>query len=170
MATSQVSTINGAKTIELRRLRFELMAAEFVASMGARIRERREELGMTQHQLARALPGDVLHTQVSKWERGINRPRDDTLDAIAKALKVDVSYFMTSPPDKSETPNLLGAGASQLDRMEAKLDAILQALDVKDAAAPAAGPDEFLGPLAASGVPDPETAPRRKQARGRRRS
>jgi len=105
------------------------MAAEYVARIGARIRDRRKELGLTQRQLADAIPGNADSNQVSKWERGVNRPNDTTLEHIARALDIEPVDLMTPKPTHGTTPLMhTFAGTSQLDRIEAKQDAILAAL------------------------------------------
>jgi transcriptional regulator with XRE-family HTH domain len=100
------------------------MAAEYLAAMGAKIRERREELGMTQDEVAREMPGKVTGNRVSLWERGRHRPHDDSLEALARVLRVPVSYFMASAPDKGATPSPFGDGsAPALTRLEEALAA-----------------------------------------------
>lgn len=59
--------------------------------VGARMRERRIALGMTQHQMAEAI--FVTYQQAHKYEKGINRVAAGRLYKIAQALGVDVSYF-----------------------------------------------------------------------------
>ena len=59
--------------------------------VGARIRERRVELGLSQHQMA-ALIG-VTYQQAHKYESGINRVSAGRLFDIAQVLKVPVGYF-----------------------------------------------------------------------------
>lgn len=119
------------RTNSLARRRFELMAAEYLERIGARIAARREELGLTQEDVARELPGKVTGQRVSLWERGKHRPRDDSLEALARILRVDVSYFMSQEPEKQNgTPDLF-AGESdqpQLVAIESKLDALTQVL------------------------------------------
>ena len=59
--------------------------------VGARIRERRIMLGLTQHQMADLI--GVTYQQAHKYEKGINRVAAGRLYSIARALGVDVSYF-----------------------------------------------------------------------------
>jgi transcriptional regulator with XRE-family HTH domain len=59
--------------------------------VGARMRERRVMLGLTQQQMA-VLIG-VTYQQAHKYEKGINRVAAGRLYNIAQALGVDVSYF-----------------------------------------------------------------------------
>jgi transcriptional regulator with XRE-family HTH domain len=59
--------------------------------VGARIRERRIMLGLTQQQLADLI--GVTYQQAHKYERGINRVSAGRLYEIAKVLSVPVGYF-----------------------------------------------------------------------------
>jgi transcriptional regulator with XRE-family HTH domain len=59
--------------------------------VGARMRERRIMLGLTQQQMAELI--GVTYQQAHKYEKGINRVAAGRLYNIARALGVDVSYF-----------------------------------------------------------------------------
>ena len=59
--------------------------------VGARMRERRVMLGLTQQQMAELI--GVTYQQAHKYEKGINRVAAGRLYNIAQALSVDVSYF-----------------------------------------------------------------------------
>jgi transcriptional regulator with XRE-family HTH domain len=59
--------------------------------IGARMRQRRIMLGLTQQQMAE-LTG-VTYQQAHKYEKGINRVAAGRLYSIAQALGVEVSYF-----------------------------------------------------------------------------
>jgi transcriptional regulator with XRE-family HTH domain len=59
--------------------------------IGARLRERRMLLGMTQQQMAELI--GVTYQQAHKYEKGINRVAGGRLYTIAQALGVEVSYF-----------------------------------------------------------------------------
>lgn len=59
--------------------------------IGARIRLRRTELGITQDRLAAHL--GLTFQQVQKYEKGANRVSGGKLEEIAKFLRVQVSYF-----------------------------------------------------------------------------
>jgi transcriptional regulator with XRE-family HTH domain len=59
--------------------------------VGARVRERRIMLGLTQQQLADLI--GVTYQQAHKYERGINRVSAGRLFEIAQVLGVPVSYF-----------------------------------------------------------------------------
>jgi transcriptional regulator with XRE-family HTH domain len=59
--------------------------------VGARIRERRKELGVSQERLAEHL--GLTFQQVQKYERGANRVSASKLWEVAQALKVNVQFF-----------------------------------------------------------------------------
>src|ERR671911_2309467 len=59
--------------------------------VGARIRERRIMLGLTQQQMAELI--GVTYQQAHKYEKGINRIAAGRLSSIARALGVEVGYF-----------------------------------------------------------------------------
>lgn len=107
------------------------MAAEHVERMGARIRELRERAGLTQKDLAELIPGKTDSSQVSKWERGENRPLDNTLEHIARALNCDVGVFHAPDPEEPESPDLMTALGAQgsVARLEERLERIENALD-----------------------------------------
>lgn len=71
--------------------------------VGARIRDRRVMLGLSQQQIA-ALIG-VTYQQTHKYERGINRISAGRLYEIAQALQVPVGYFfdgLEDPPGEGK--------------------------------------------------------------------
>ena len=59
--------------------------------VGARMRERRIMLGLTQQQMAELI--GVTYQQAHKYEKGINRVAAGRLYSIARALGVEVGYF-----------------------------------------------------------------------------
>ncbi|QXM25786.1 helix-turn-helix domain-containing protein [Elioraea tepida] len=59
--------------------------------VGARIRERRLMLGLSQQELAEAI--GVTYQQAHKYERGLNRIAAGRLYEIAHALGVPISWF-----------------------------------------------------------------------------
>jgi transcriptional regulator with XRE-family HTH domain len=59
--------------------------------VGARVRERRIMLGLTQQQLADLI--GVTYQQAHKYERGINRVSAGRLFEIARALSAPITYF-----------------------------------------------------------------------------
>ncbi len=137
--TRQIKPTQVLSTPGVDALRLQLVVAEYRARVGQRIREAREKKGWTQRQLAYALPGQADGPTISRWERGGVLPQTDTLEALAKALDVDVSYFLAPEPEREDTTDLLDVLAqpdgskSQLDRIEAKLDDLLSRPTLEEA-------------------------------------
>jgi transcriptional regulator with XRE-family HTH domain len=132
MAASVKLPTDFGTTNRLEALRLQLMAGELASRIGARIREAREDLGINQRQLADRIPSDAVNNQrVSDWERGVNKPSDRYMKMIATALDRPVGWFYTEAP--ADTPDLMealnGNGPSQLDRIEEKLDRLLEAAE-----------------------------------------
>lgn len=69
--------------------------------VGARIRERRTMLGLSQQQLAKMI--GVTYQQAHKYERGLNRISAGRLFEIAQVLDVPVSYFFEGLQAGAET-------------------------------------------------------------------
>ena len=72
--------------------------------VGARLRERRILLGLTQQELAELI--GVTYQQAHKYEKGINRIAAGRLSVIARALGVEIDYFydgLTSTPGAVKT-------------------------------------------------------------------
>ena len=59
--------------------------------VGEKVRQRRAEMGLTQHDLAQAL--GISYQQVQKYETGANRVSSGRLYEIANKLEVDNSHF-----------------------------------------------------------------------------
>jgi len=68
--------------------------------VGARMRERRIMLGLTQQQTAELI--GVTYQQAHKYEKGINRIAAGRLYTIAHALGVDVPFFFEGMNDDQE--------------------------------------------------------------------
>lgn len=119
------------------------MASAYLERMGERIRNRREELHLSRAEVARRLPGKTNENAVYRWENGKHRPNDDTLQALANVLDTSMTYFLADEAVDEATPDLMATfSGGQLDRVEAKLDAIIDHLGVKL-------PDELLSQLEA---------------------
>src|SRR5262249_45293699 len=70
--------------------------------VGARIRERRIMLGLTQQQLAELI--GVTYQQAHKYERGINRVSAGRLFEIARVLSVPVGHFFEGVGEEGVGP------------------------------------------------------------------
>ncbi|HNR75702.1 MAG TPA: helix-turn-helix transcriptional regulator [Parvularculaceae bacterium] len=67
------------------------MAHPIDLHVGARVRQRRRLLGMTQQRLADAV--SIRFQQIQKYESGANRISASRLWSLSKALDVTVAYF-----------------------------------------------------------------------------
>src|ERR1700747_1193566 len=70
--------------------------------VGARIRERRIMLGLTQQQLAEMI--GVTYQQAHKYERGINRVSAGRLYEIARVLNAPITYFYEGLGERGARP------------------------------------------------------------------
>lgn len=75
--------------------------------VGANIRLRRKELGLSQPQLAEAV--GVSFQQLQKYERGTNRVSSATLFFMSKALKVPLQFFFAGLGDQADNGALASA-------------------------------------------------------------
>jgi len=75
------------------------------AYIGARMRERRRALGITQERLGELL--GVTFQQVQKYEKGVNRVGAARLQQIASALDVPVTFFYDGDGKAREVESLL---------------------------------------------------------------
>lgn len=151
------ATVKGARKFgideRLEALRLQVVASEIAARIGRRLRQRRDELGLTQKQVAKAMPSpDVEPQRISDWERGYNKPTERYLNELVIALKVpDISWFYETEEQDEETPDVLGAlngNSTQLDRIERaikNLDEQVRKLRVDVLGPPEAGERRLSG-------------------------
>ena len=69
-------------------------------SFGAFLGQRRKELGLTQKELAQRL--FVTDSAVSKWERGLAKPRADKLPQLAKLYGCTIEELLADDVDEVE--------------------------------------------------------------------
>lgn len=67
--------------------------------IGAKIKERRLDIGLTQKELAAMInegieQTDAPHTQISSWENGSKTPRTEALVRLCNALDCDIDYLL----------------------------------------------------------------------------
>lgn len=72
-------------------------------SFGQRLKQKREEKGLTQQQLADLL-GKGNKTVISSWEKDKNEPSLTDLKNLAVHLNTTVSYLLDSPSDSTNVP------------------------------------------------------------------
>ena len=80
--------------------------------VGANIRIRRKELGLSQIQLAEAV--GVSFQQLQKYERGTNRVSSSTLFVMSKVLKVPIQFFFAGLGDQADGIAPASAGVGDL--------------------------------------------------------
>jgi transcriptional regulator with XRE-family HTH domain len=112
------------KTRSAAALRFEAMAAEYLERQGRRIRERRDELGLSRDEVARRMGGKENGNSIYRWEKGRHEPSPDARERLATALGVDVAYFFSDDPVEA-SEDASPAEQSQLDRIEARVNILL---------------------------------------------
>jgi transcriptional regulator with XRE-family HTH domain len=73
--------------------------------VGARVRLRREELGITQETLGKEC--GITFQQIQKYEKAMNRIGSSRLQHIANFLKVPVAFFFEGlpKPDDTDSPS-----------------------------------------------------------------
>ena len=100
--------------------------------IGDRIRQRRNEIGLTQKELAAKInPGTSIetapHTQVAQWESGKKKPGTDALIRLCNALDCDMDYILGAIDvpcravyDVKEQTGLSGEAAGRLKQIHDK--------------------------------------------------
>ena len=68
--------------------------ANITQTFGSKVRARREQLGLSQSDLAELL--ECSQPNISELEKGNHSPSLSTVERIAKALEVTVEYFFKS--------------------------------------------------------------------------
>ncbi|HYF53401.1 MAG TPA: helix-turn-helix transcriptional regulator [Salinarimonas sp.] len=95
------------------------------AHVGARLRARRIEVGITQIALGEHL--GVTFQQIKKYEKGVNRIAAGRLHRAAELLGVPVAHFyegftpIAQGPDEDSTPHLSQVYAALADPMTVRL-------------------------------------------------
>lgn len=72
--------------------------------IGARIRMRRIQIGLSQERLAEAI--GLTFQQVQKYEKAQNRVGGSRLGQIARALEVEVGFFYEGAPQPGQPPGI----------------------------------------------------------------
>lgn len=95
--------------------------------VGARLRERRLQLGMTQEQLADSI--GLTFQQIQKYERGVNRMGASRLWEVARALDVPLDFFYGHGEAATRSFRVVAGFA---DRQDAFGDATEMPADARD--------------------------------------
>lgn len=119
------------------------MSTDHLERLGAFIRERREELGISRRELARR----ANVADVSRLEQGlVVNPRRDTLQALAEALNLTLSELVAvgkQPALPSFTPYMRAKYRDLPDEVIEEVEAFIASLRAKHAIQePQAGEDE----------------------------
>lgn len=85
--------------------------------VGARLRQRRTLLGMSQEKLGEAV--GLTFQQIQKYERGANRIGASRLYQLSNVLDVSVSYFFEEMPGEVQRTRGDYAMSSRVDDIEA---------------------------------------------------
>lgn len=92
--------------------------------VGARMKQRRIELGMSQEKLGNEL--NLTFQQVQKYERGANRVGASRLHELSQALEVPVGYFFEGMPgDVSHGEPIQGTPAAEGDAPDFREGSVL---------------------------------------------
>lgn len=109
---------------------------DFDVAVGARLRQRRLQMGLTQEKLGTML--GLTFQQVQKYERGVNRIAASRLFDIAKLLEVPLTYFYADMPtglgfaETGQEP-LEGGAAATSDKNHVETSELLNAYyNIKD--------------------------------------
>ena len=93
-------------------------------SFSIRLREARQMMGLSMDKLVERTNGAITKQSISRYEKGIMRPKRDALQAIAKALNISEEYFEGANL-KIDMPMLRTTSSGKLSEDE------LQALEAK---------------------------------------
>jgi len=80
--------------------------------IGKRIRDRRQQIGVTQHALAKTI--GVSFQQLHKYEQGTNRVSAARLWRIAKALQTPMDYYFAAEGERQATAQIAAEEAKLL--------------------------------------------------------
>lgn len=99
-------------------------------SIGQKIKERREQLGLTQPELARRIK--VQKQRIADLEDTSKRPSAEKLFEISQALEVPMLYFLTDCELNSLDEEVLLASYRKLNKKDKKLTIDVVKLLIKD--------------------------------------
>jgi SOS-response transcriptional repressor LexA len=123
----------------------EAVAAPSPATLGTRLRARREAVGLTQEKLAKQC--GVSRAAVAQWEAGVTRPGLDNLVRAAKALDVWLSWLTAGDQSLPDGPSPFSSAGAR--RQIPVIDYVRAGLwdAVADPYAPGGGLDDIATDL-----------------------
>ena len=72
-------------------------------SIGEKIKQLREERGLTQDELAKSLK--IKQQSIAAWERSVANPRKVNIDKLARFFNVEAGFFFNNvPPTNKDIP------------------------------------------------------------------
>lgn len=89
------------------------------AIISKRIRERRAHLGLGLAELGRLI--DTDRQVIAHWERGAQKPREDKMIALARALQTSISYIYGETDNPQPAPRW-GTGEGPSSEWESKIE------------------------------------------------
>lgn len=84
--------------------------------IGARVRLRRVQIGMSQEKLGEAL--GLTFQQIQKYEKGMNRISVSRLDQIAYALSTGIDYFLPNTASQGKSATFMPMDKDSLDLLD----------------------------------------------------
>lgn len=97
-------------------------------AIGARIRARRDQQGVTQNELASGC--GVTFQQIQKYERGVNRVSSARLLEISRFLDAPITYFYLDVDDRLRGPDEIDPEVNHLVSDLASVAAGLSTADI----------------------------------------
>jgi len=91
--------------------------------VGARVKQRREQLDISQEALAANL--GVTFQQIQKYERGANRISAGRLFELAKALDTTIPYFFEGTRETARMAGLAEEGAAFAGQEDAEIEELV---------------------------------------------
>ena len=88
-------------------------------TLGQRIRQRRKEIGLNQHQLSKA--AGVSNSSISLWEADNTAPRGENLHRLADALQCSPTWILFGDEDKTPGEPISVDAGIQLSEDELEL-------------------------------------------------
>ena len=97
------------------------MTATVDKTIGERIRDRRELLGLSQEELAKMI-GYTSRSSINKIETGVQQLRQSKIKAIADALDTNVNYILGIDSNSDKYKNYLDCYMERIKKIISEMD------------------------------------------------
>lgn len=97
------------------------MTATVDKTIGERIRDRRELLGLSQEELAKMI-GYTSRSSINKIETGVQQLRQSKIKAIADALDTNVNYILGIDSNSDKYKNYLDSYMERIKKIISEMD------------------------------------------------